>query len=145
MDEEKFTTRAKINLNEGLFEFVGTEEFVQKNLDLFKERVFQQGKNVETKTLERPTKFLPAQVKQNKQNENVLQKRTPLPSIIQFDVGKNENKPSLEEFFQEKGNPQVHFDIISCIAYYIKKYTDLKEFEEGHALYAYKHLRKKLP
>ena len=68
-----------------------------------------------------------------------------LPEAIQFDVSESNEKPSLVNFFNNHSNPNTHYDVISCIAYYFEKHLKGKELEEGHARYAYQYLRKRLP
>jgi len=137
MNEERITTKAKINLREGLIELEGSEKFVQENLDLFKDGILN---------LEKPKKIQEIKSKkEQKQKGDKRGKKEVLPQTISFEVGKKENAPSLIEFFKEKGDPVMHYDVIVCIAYYIEKYSELKEFEEGHVLYAYKYLKKRLP
>lgn len=129
-------TKVKINLEEGLIELEGSEEFVQKNLDEFK--VLEEART-------KISQQLPI-MKQKIKPKRKQKKRKDFPKTISFDVGEKDGNPDIKKFLEKKGDPVVHFDLISCIAYYIDKYVpELTEFEEGHALYAYKHLRKNLP
>lgn len=131
--------KVKIDLRNGFIELEGSEEFVQRNLDFFKKEMDGMiQKDDFKKEIIDPKRPIHKKKFQKKKKSFSL-------SPLRFGVEETSERPSLKGFFEEKGDPKSNPDIISIIAYYIEKYSDLEEFEEGHAFYAYKHLRKPLP
>jgi hypothetical protein len=139
--------KAKINLIEGIVELEGSEEFVKKYLDEFKQMLKMSP--IQTQTLQ-SQKYIPntknnfyTKKKEGSKSQNKSFIKMPEP--IEFDIKKNGNeKPSLIEFIGQK-NPQSHKEIITCIAFYLKRYLNISEFDEGHISYAYLVIKRKRP
>ena len=132
-------TKAKLSLNGSFIELEGSEDFVQKNLNEFKEKIFRGSVALPSPTpvnsnTKPPQKKAPAKV--------FVKNPEPVPFNAKEDASKS--KPSLRKFIKDK-NPQSNKEMLASIALYLKKYIGLQEFNEGHVSYAYLDLKIKRP
>lgn len=139
-------TKANINLREGTVELSGSEEFVSKYLDIFKDLLNQ-----------KPQPTIPSHhsTEANKQAKDVVgnqsdrkngNKRSSKPAkaksiqIEKFDLHKDASNPSLEDFLKEKAPGKTTANIIAVIGYYITIIKGADTFSEGNIDYAYRTL-----
>lgn len=137
------TTRAKINMFEGVIELEGTEEFVSKYLDEFKSKLDRKEDIAGTHVKSEQRK--PKSKKKLKEDaHSKLKKRTPKKiKIEEFDIN-NDSKgkiPSLKDFLDEKKATDSSPKTILAVGYYITHFKKASEFSEGNIEFAYKALR----
>jgi hypothetical protein len=134
------TAKAKINLNEGVIELEGTEEFVRAYLDEFKELFKKPSAPMDgSQRLEyEATPTTPK--KANSKKSGGSKKSAPKVTAERFDIHGNENIPSLQTFFDEKKPGKANGDIIAVIGCYITEKLGNETFTEGQVEYAYKML-----
>lgn len=138
-------TKVKINLNEKSIELEGPEEFVQKNLDSFKELFSESSKDKNSYTEKLKSKEVvvnPINKLNSNKDKKIRKEFSPKP--ISFDINENDKKLSLKKFINEI-KPQGNPEIVTCISYYLEKYLNLEEFEEGQIYFAYRALSLKEP
>lgn len=127
-------TKAKINLNEGTIELEGSEEFVQKNLDGFKDFI--------SKPLNAPAKGVKSITDVTIQSKNNVTKQSKSSSVVnvtpeEFDIRGNDTIPSFKKFLEEKKPSDSAPEMIAVTGFYLKHYLKKEEFSEGNIMYAY--------
>ena len=140
-------TKANINLKDGTVELSGSEEFVSKYLDIFKD-LLNQKEHLKTSAHQRPFETdRMDDVRENKQKERRNgNKKNSKPGkaksipIAKFDIHKDGSNPSLEDFLKEKAPGKTTANIIAAIGYYITILKGADTFSEGNIDYAYRTL-----
>ncbi len=143
-------TKVKISIGEDSFEIEGSEEFVTKHLEEFKELLSGSGKSVPSKkTPKAKTKKNTKQTKEGEDSEGKStsrsKTRTKKVSAERFDIHGGDGKPSLQEFLDEKKPGRANGPRIAVIGYYVTELLGHKNFSEGQVEYAYKMLGIKRP
>lgn len=123
-------TKAKINLKEGIIELEGSEEFVQKNLDGFKDYISKPMDDL----LNENAKTLNGSTRQSKSTV-----RPTVDTVVpdEFDIRGNDTIPSFRKFVDEKKPDGSAPDMIAVTGFYFKQYLKKEEFSEGNVMYAY--------
>ncbi len=140
--------KAKINIREGTVELEGSEVFVTKYLDEFKSLInkapamhFVQPSGQSSPQMGGPRMQSPPKKNDAPVSKGFVKSAEP----IQFDIrADGADKPSLADFMKEKA-PQSNKEIICCVAFYLKRYLNMHDFDEGHVSYAYLALKIKRP
>lgn len=132
-------TKAKINFIEGIIELEGSEEFVSKYLDEFKENL---SKKPYQDVKKQP--IVPEEIKHEKTGEQKTKKKIGAKKIdvkeFYIDGDKSNGVPSLKEFFEQKKPGKSASKRILAVGYYVTHYANQEEFSEGNIEYAYKAL-----
>ena len=132
-------TKAIINLQERTIQLEGSEEFVCKYLDEFKDKL-----SVQEWT--QPTPKTPIQKGKISKEKEKKEKKTRLPTkveIEEFDIkgDSKTNIPSLKEFINEK-KPRSHQERITVVGYYFTNILKKgEEFSEGNTEFVYNALK----
>jgi hypothetical protein len=139
-------TKAKIDIKNGIVELEGSEPFVVKFLDYFKERIESKPimpaaaptvrpTNSDTKeeaiTLKKPSPISKRATNKSK-SKNIQPER--------FDIHGSEKAQSLEKFLQEKKPGTGAGEVILVMGYYITELLHQPFFTEGNIEYAYRTL-----
>lgn len=139
-------TKALINLKEGSVELIGSEEFVSKYLDIFKDkldlkRVPSKKEVIEVDDEEAiETKQNELKIREKKEKRASKTTKAKNITIEKFDMHKDEDNPSLEEFLREKNPGKTTANVIAVIGYYITVLKGAEYFSEGNIDYAYRTL-----
>lgn len=139
-------TKAKINLREGVVELEGSEEFVKKYLDEFKQLLnkspipisSQQSFQPQQNYQKQQQQIKPKQQKSSHKGVNV----TPIPIDL-----KSAN-PNLKDFFNEKfenNNPNNNQEIITIFIYYLNKILEIEDVLPGHIVSCYNEIGLRKP
>lgn len=147
------TTKAKINLKEGLIELEGSEDFVGNYLNLFKDLLMvrdfdpkQQEVESEPPLSKDEPKGAPQPKKKAPAKKAASSKRTaPKVEVERFDIHGKDDTPSLKTFMEEKKPGTKNGNIIVVIGYYITEILGDDFFTLGQVEYAYKMLGLKRP
>lgn len=143
-DKMTENTKVRINLNEGIIELEGSEEFVSKYLDEYKNKIFK-----ESSHFDKPSEDMINQRKSNLINKERIKtdqtdgNRKKFPKKVEieaFDTKGNQSKgiPTLQSFVEEKKPTVSSFDRITVFGYYITNILKQDEFSEGNIEFAYK-------
>lgn len=134
-------TKAKINLHEGMIELEGSEDFVQRNLDLFKEKFINFPRKELEQKQNRDKKFLMKREPEKEKKKNLKPKGINIPPIpLDF----KKESPSLKDFFKEK-NPESNQEIVTLFTYYLNKKINIKNVLPGHIVSCYNEVNIKKP
>jgi hypothetical protein len=138
-------TKANINLKEGTVELIGSEEFVSKYLDIFKEFFSTQNhqhpkQNKDESNGGDVTETFRTNGKEKKEKRTGKPAKAKNISIEKFDLHKDKDNPSLEDFLKDKNPGKTTANIIAVIAYYITMIKGIEYFSEGNIDYAYRTL-----
>ncbi len=146
------TTKAKINLKEGLIELEGSEEFVGNYLNEFKKllRIVETGDTAaETAALDStPNSDSSGQTAKKKapaKKTTSTKKIAPKVTIERFDIHGNDSVPSLGEFMDTKKPGTKNGNLVAVIGYYLTEILGDDFFTLGQIEYAYKMLSLKRP
>lgn len=138
------TTKAKINLKEGIIELEGSESFVTKELEIYQKQINEMNKsatitsNAETSTEEGK----PEGDKTTLKKKTVKSAQAVIP--IPLDLKAKDNKPSLRDFYKQK-NPATQSESVVVFAYYLKEYLKTDKMEAGHVSSCAKEVGIKVP
>jgi hypothetical protein len=142
--------KAKINLKDGLIELEGSEEFVSKHLEHFRELVQAYKKdssdkgeedNEETEDEIEDKKSKKKANKKDSKGSKPVKAKTIEPE--KFDYTKDGSIISLQEFWEQKKPGKGTGNIIAVVGYYIQKIRKKAEFTEGNVDFAYRVLNLK--
>lgn len=133
-------TKVRINLHDGTIEIEGSQEFVEKHWEELKS--FLKKPEIQIKSIHNPNPSQNPPVKQSSGNQKP--KKLSYAAPISFDIKKTEKKPALRDLYKEK-NPSSDMEIVTLIAYYLKKYLTIDDVEFGHASFGYTVIGKKRP
>lgn len=140
-------TKALINVKEGTVELTGSEEFVSKYLDIFKDMldtklfVAKKAKHEpeeDEEEEEDSPKETNGKVKKEKKGTKPVKAKN--ITIEKFDLHKDKDNPSLEDFLKEKNPGKTTANVIAVIGYYITILKGADYFSEGNIDYAYRTL-----
>jgi len=138
--------KIKVNLKEGTVELEGSEEFVKNYWEKISTSIKNMPVIYETELL---PPINPRDTNNNhnksKKSKKAKQNRKKVDtSLIPLDLKQNNNKPSILKLFEEK-KPKSNQEIVTLIAYYLKKYLNIPAMKYGHALFCYNEIRKPKP
>ena len=143
-------TKVKISIGDDSFEIEGSEEFVTKHMEEFKEFLSGSTKKTPSKRTRKAKTKKPA--KRTTEGEEKEGKSTPRSkargkkvSAERFDIHGGDGKPSLQEFLDEKKPGRANGPRIAVIGYYVTEVLGQDSFSEGQVEYAYKMLGVKRP
>jgi hypothetical protein len=141
--KEKYTmseTKAKIDIKAGTIELEGSEAFVIKYIDEFKKLITF----MPAKESKKQSGQLSISEERNrpKKPKKHLGKKANVPKVKpeKYDIYGNNDRPSLEKFFDEKKPGRANGDRIAVIGYYITEIIGKSYFTEGQVEYSYKML-----
>ena len=125
-------TRVKIDISQGIIELEGNQDFVEKYLTWFEEKMLVK------QPFKSPKEVITRQPKTPKTSQ---EKKTKLPGVQKpesFKI-KVEGGPTLKDFFKEKlpNTKPSHPEIIPVIATYVKVHAKMNEISEGNISFAY--------
>lgn len=138
--------KVKININEGIFEIEGSEQFVSKYMELFKEQLGTRPNaqdNIFHEKVERK-KADNSQKKINKPKTSGKPSKVKSVVLEKFDLHEGNGKESLKSFLDSKNARKVT-DKIAVIAFYLKEVVGQSSFSEGNIDYAFKMLKIQRP
>jgi len=142
------TAKARIDIKSGIIELEGSEVFVTKYLEEFKNLVTATSpkenlpevkatpKQTEEKEIPKPEPKKRGR-KPGKAKAETEKKTGKKVSSAQFDYTKTDTKPDLKSLYEEK-KPKNHGEGIAVIAYYLKQYQKAKTFSVKDMEAAYK-------
>ncbi|WP_153797003.1 hypothetical protein [Foetidibacter luteolus] len=139
-------TKALINLKESTVELVGSEEFVSKYLDIFKDKLDSKKgpakKEMVNDDEDGETEAKQDEGKGKEKKEKKASKPTKAKNIAieKFDIHKDKDNPSLEDFLKEKNPGKTTANVIAVIGYYVTVLKGAEYFSEGNIDYAYRTL-----
>ena len=127
-------TKVKINRNEGIIELEGSEEFVQNNIDGFKDFIY--------KSVSEPTKEekLTTGITKKSDNGVIKQSKSSVVDNVppeEFDIRGNETAPSFRNFLDDIKPSNSAADLIAVTGFYFKQHLNKEEFSEGNVMYVY--------
>ena len=131
-------TKAKINMNEGIIEVEGSEDFIIKLLDKYGKNFVNESVTVKTskkKSLQKDSK--------NVRQETMIKKHVdqkPIPINLEGD----EHSPSLSELYAKK-SPQTHQEAVTFFIHYVTKYLGIQNVHAGHVVSCYDEVNAKKP
>jgi hypothetical protein len=132
-------TKAKIDLRLGIIELEGSEVFVTKYLDSFK----QEMKGFKFSEIEPDTK----KEKEKAESEKPKKKPGKTPQTvapIPLDLKAKDGNPSLRDFFKGK-DPKNHMENLTVFAYYLKRYLSIDKMQMGHVVSCCKEVGCRIP
>jgi len=130
-------TKIKINIKEGTFEIEGSESFVMQYWEKLKTSLESLPPMMPIISKEPHTivsKIKSKSKKSFKKTQSNIKKES--MSLIPLDLKGVGNTPSFKQFYQQK-SPKSHREIITLMAYYLKKYLKIENMKYGHALFCY--------
>lgn len=133
-------TKAKINLKEGTIELEGSEAFVTKYIEEFKEKLENLKSPDTSATTTQSIDTGKVGVKRRKKGSGTIQNIAPIPLDL---MGKN-GKPSLKDFYKEK-KPKTFMEKVAFFTYYLDKYMDIKEVQTGHIVSCCREVGTRIP
>lgn len=131
-------TKAKINLKEGTVDLEGTETFVSKYLDEFKEKLD------DCYTIDSAPATPPVQNSSKKQETKKLSPKTKGTSIRPIPVDLKSATPTLKDFYKEK-KPGSNQKKITLFTYYLNKKGNIENVLPGHIVSCYKEIGDRIP
>jgi hypothetical protein len=132
-------TKAKIDLKLGTIELEGSEAFVTKYIDAFKQEM--KGFKISEEELDlKKDKEKIEREKIKRRTGKTPQTVAPIP----LDLKARDDNPSLRDFFEKK-NPKSHEENLTVFAYYLKKYLNINEMLMGHVVSCCNEVKRKTP
>ncbi|MGA2384972.1 MAG: hypothetical protein ABSG33_00390 [Candidatus Bathyarchaeia archaeon] len=141
------TTKAKINLKDGIIELEGSENFVTKQLDNFAQKIgnltspFPQPPKPDTDETGNDASQGAAVDEKRRRKKNATPRIVP---PLPLDLKKTNERPSLKEFYDQK-KPKTDMERATVFAYYLKRYLNIKKIEPGHVVSCCKDVSAKVP
>jgi|TARA_B100001971_G_scaffold10490_1_gene8498 hypothetical protein len=138
LNEMVEAAKAKINMNEGIIEVEGSEDFIIKLLDKYGKKFVNESVTVKAskkKSLQKDSK--------NVRQETMMKKHVdqkPIPINLEGD----EHSPSLSELYAKK-SPQTHQEAVTFFLYYVTKYLGIQNVHMGHIVSCYDEVNAKKP
>jgi len=141
------TAKARIDIKAGIIELEGSEVFVTKYLEEFKNLITATSpkenlpevkatpKQADEKEIPKPEPKKRGRKPGKAKAET--EKKAKKVSSVQFDYAKTDTKPDLKSLYEEK-KPKNHGEGIAVIAYYLKQYQKAKTFSVKDMEAAYK-------
>jgi hypothetical protein len=129
-------TKARINLKEGTIELEGSEAFVSKYIDEFRQEIENLKPSVVGTSTKEETKSEIEKKKPAKGTQTVI----PIP----IDLKGANGKPPLRDFFKQK-KPTNQSESVTVFAYYLREYLKINKMEPGHVASCCKEVGIKVP
>jgi hypothetical protein len=130
--------KAKINMNEGIIEVEGSEDFIIKLIDKYGKTFVNE--SVTTKSLKKNH-----QLKDSKNIRHATIIKKPIVQApIPINLEGNENIPSLSDLYAEK-SPQTHQEAVTFFTHYVTKYLGIQNVHAGHIVSCYNEVNAKKP
>jgi hypothetical protein len=133
---KKFSQNLNLLLNEQLIKVLNDEQYI------IKESGIEHAKSILTGTLQIKERKS-AKINKVKTSDNGKTKKTSKAKSIsqeKFDIHKDNENTSLEDFLNSINHNGITANIILCIGYYITKIKGIQNFSEGNIEYAYRTL-----
>lgn len=150
-------TKVKLEINGNSFEIEGSEQFVAKHLEEFKQLMAQSPAKanepqVAPKGNPKPRETAnksktPKAVDDSGAGKKSPRSKAKSKKVVaeRFDIHGDKDKKSLKEFFDNKSPGAANGPAIAVIGYYITEILEQESFSEGQVEYAYKMLGLKRP
>jgi len=136
--EENKQYKIKIDLAQGIFEAEGSEQFVNSNLERFKEIVAKR------ETVLSDNKNITDVNNSNNEIKKRVAKTSAMPSLVKDLNLKPKDKKSLNDFYQEK-NPRSNIENNVVFVYYMEKILNILGITLDHIYSCYKEIGLKTP
>lgn len=137
-------TKAKINLHEGIIELEGSEEFVQKNLDEFKNLIDSESKTIHR---DKEKQKSPNEIKEKLNKKKIHKGVKKGINISPIPLDLKSNGKTLKDFFKEKfpKGGQNNQEIVTLFIYYLNKILSISDVVPGHVVSCYNEVSIKKP
>jgi len=131
-------TKAKINMNEGIIEVEGSEDFIIKLLDKYGKNFVNESVTVKA-SKKKPLQEDPKNIRQKTIIKNRIDQEP-----ISINLDGDENTPSLSELYTKK-SPQTHQEAVTFFIHYVTKYLGIQNVHAGHVVSCYDEVNAKKP
>jgi|TARA_B100000315_G_C14560057_1_gene580051 hypothetical protein len=146
--------KAKINMNEGIIEIEGSEDFIIKLLDKYGTNFVNESvtvnPNLKPVSIDSDSVIVKTSKKKSLQEDpkNIRQATIIKNHINQEPISINlegdENSPSLSDLYAKK-SPQTHQEAVTFFTYYVTKYLGIQNVHVGHIVSCYDKVNAKKP
>ena len=130
--------KAKINMNEGIIEVEGSEDFIIKLIDKY-------GKNFVNESVTTKSSKKKHQLEDSKNIRHATIIKKPIDQKpISINLEGDENIPSLSGLYVEK-SPRTHQEAVTFFVHYVTKYLGIQNVHVGHIVSCYNEVNAKKP
>ena len=144
---ENKIAKVKIDVNTGVLEIEGSEAFVSKYMDEFKDKIkwSTSARKDVPMTIDEPHKVATAATSPAASIKKKVSATSPKQVRAESFEVKPDGATKLEDYFIEKGSPSQHARRIAIIGYFITDILGKDFFTDGNIEFAYKVLKLNRP